>query len=516
MAQAALRIDDLDQVFDQEGPWAPQEGPQLDAILASAIVEMLYGGAAGGGKTDFLLGDFLQDVPTYGAAWRGILFRKTTGELADIIERSREIYPRTGAFYNESKRIWRWPNGASLRFDYLELDKHKLRHQGRAYTWIGWDELTHWATDSAYRYLRGRLRSVHNVPTKRIRSTANPGGVGHGWVKAKFVAPAPGGYHVMRDPDTGASVVFLPARLDNNKILLRNDPGYEKRLAGMGSAALVQAMRDGDWDVIEGAYFDCWSARQHVIKPFKIPDDWVRFRSGDWGSYSPFSFGWWAVVQDDYKLPDGRILPRGAIVRYREWYGSKNPAVPGKGLKLPGPKVAQRIIELEGNEKIEYGVLDPATFNSQGGPSIGELINTTLQKRQHTAFHKADNTRVPANTSKDRRGPMSGWDGVRGRLIGTAQVDDDGIVDWSTGRPMIYCFDTCVASVRTIPALQHDPAKPEDLDTTAEDHAADDWRYGCNSRPMVKSIEVDEEKVDAYRSEADDQDDAFGKSFKTI
>src|SRR5215471_14749762 len=158
--------------------WQPQPGPQVDALLATWADELLYGGAAGGGKSDYLLGDFLQDVPTYGQAWRGVLFRRTYTELEELIQRSLEIYPQTGADYNIGNHVWTWPNGASLRLRYLEQDRHRTRYQGAQFTWIGWDELTQWKTDKAYRYLRGRLRSAHDVSTKRIRAAANPGGEG--------------------------------------------------------------------------------------------------------------------------------------------------------------------------------------------------------------------------------------------------------------------------------------------------------------------------------------------------
>jgi len=473
--------------------WAPQPGPQTDALLATWCPELFYGGAAGGGKSDFLLGDFLQDVPIYGAAWRGILLRRTFGELQDLMDRSQELYPPTGARWNEQKHTWKWPNGAILRFRYLEQEKHKTRYQGHSYTWIGWDELTQWPTDGPYRYLRARLRSRHDVPTKRIRAAANPGGVGHHWVKAYFVMPARGGFTPMLDDVTGNRRMFVPAKLSDNLILLRNDPGYAGNLKGLGSDALVKAWLDGDWDVVEGAYFDCWSAAKHVLRPFPIPPDWTRFRSGDWGSFSPFSFGWWAIVSDDYRHPDGHVLPRGALVRYREWYGTKDPAsAGGKGLKLTAEQVGVRLVELErGDPKLAYGVLDPSTFREDGGPSIAERINDRLHAAKLIGFHEADNSRVASHASKDRRGPMGGWDQMRARLIG------------ERGRPMIYCFDTCAASIRTIPALQHDMAKPEDLDTNSEDHAGDDWRYACMSRPYLKTVKNDPVAKDAYRDATD-------------
>lgn len=458
---------------DWEGalPWSPQPGPQTEAICADWCPELFYGGAAGGGKSDFLLGDFLQDVPTYGRHWRGILFRRTYGELEELADRAREIFPQSGATWHEQSKSWTWPNGAMLRFRYLDNDKDATRYQGHAYTWIGWDELTQWPTDFGYKYLRGRLRSAHNVPTKRIRAAANPGGVGHHWVKAYFVAPWPAGLRPIKDPVLDSLRMFVPARLMDNKILLNSDPGYANRLKGLASDAMVRAWLEGDWDVVEGAFFDCWSHNKHVIKDFTPPREWTRFRSMDWGSAKPFSIGWWAIVLDDYQAEgmEGKVLlPRGALVRYREWYG-RGPGI-NVGLKLPADRVATGMVQREkqgGDPKMRYAVADPAIFKEDGGPSIGERINTRLTRLHCTPFHAADNSRIP------QRGSMGGWDQVRMRMIG------------ENNRPMIYCVESCADSIRTVPALQHDPAKPEDVNTEGEDHAGDDWRYACMSRPFV-------------------------------
>lgn len=451
--------------------WSPQPGPQLEAILADSCPELFYGGAAGGGKSDFLLGDFLQDVPTYGRHWQGILFRRTYNELEELIRRSREIYPASGAVWHEQAKTWSWPNGAQLRMRYIERDSDATRYQGHAYTWIGWDELTQWPSDYGYRFLRGRLRSANPVPTKRIRAAANPGGVGHHWVKAYFVDPAPGGYCPITDPITKMERMFIPAKLRDNQILLSSDPGYGDRLRGLASNAMVRAWLEGDWTVIEGAFFDCWRYESHVIEPVDLPGDWARFRSMDWGSARPFSIGWWAIVSDDRwvagaSTAEDRLIPRGALVRYREWYGASGPNI---GLKLTAEAVGAGIAERE-HEPMAYGVLDPACFREDGGPSIAERINRELIAARKRPFHAADNARVP------QRGSMGGWDQLRSRLVGGEY-------------PMIYCFSTCAASIRTIPALQHDTARPEDVDTEGEDHCGDEWRYACMSRPFARTPE---------------------------
>jgi hypothetical protein len=436
---------------------------------------LFYGGAAGGGKSDFLLGDFLQDVPTYGAHWRGILFRRTYGELEELMDRAREIYPQANGVWHEQSKSWTWPNGAFLRMRYLDRDNDATRYQGHAYTWIGWDELTQWPTDYGYKYLRGRLRSAYNVPTKRIRAAANPGGVGHSWVKQYFVSPWPSGLRPVQDPVTKMLRMFVPAKLFDNKVLLNADPEYANRLRGLASDAMVRAWLEGDWDVVEGAFFDCWRHALHVVPDFSVPAHWTRFRSMDWGSAKPFSVGWWAIVLDDHWIEgqNGRtVLPRGALVRYREWYGRGSGV--DVGLKMPAEKVAAGILERERvgkDPRIKYAVLDPATFKEEGGPSIAERLNNRLLRAHATPFHPADNTRVP------QHGRMGGWDQVRARLVGEGD------------RPMLYCFSSCADSIRTVPALQHDPAKPEDVDTQGEDHAGDDWRYACMSRPYAVRLE---------------------------
>lgn len=458
--------------------WAPQPGPQTDAITASWCPELFYGGAAGGGKSDFLLGDFLQDVPTYGSAWRGILFRRTYPELEELIARSKEMYLQTGGRWNDQAKTWRWPNGATLKMRYAERNDDVLRYQGHQYTWVGWDELTQWPTLFCYRYLRSRLRSAHDVPTKRIRSCANPGGPGHLEVKQYFVDPAPAGYEPIIDPDTQIERMYIPARLRDNTLLNLNDPTYMQRLKGLGSASLVKALLEGDWSIIEGAFFDCWSEQRHVIRPFEIPKLWMRYRSMDWGSASPFSVGWWAVVSDETVVEnsngDPLTLPRGCLIRYREWYGAKSANV---GLKLTAEEVGKGIVaretrmeEINGKselvrDSISYGVLDPSAFKQDGGPSVAETmaINKAI-------FRPADNTRVGA------RGAMGGWDQVRARLKG----DEDG-------NPMLVVFSTCADTIRTLPVLQHDKDRPEDLDTNSEDHAADEIRYGCLSRPWIRA-----------------------------
>jgi hypothetical protein len=307
-----------------------------------------------------------------------------------------------------------------------------------------------------------------------MRATGNPGGVGHGWVKERYINNTDP-YTPFTDPDTGFIRMFIPSKTSDNQILLQSDPDYRNRIkaATGGNDALRRAWLEGDWNIVAGAFFDCWSNQRHVIKPFTIPEHWTKFRSGDWGSARPFSFGWWAVVSDDYAVDENITLPRGCLVRYREYHGIKKDEHGqlqyNVGLKMTAESVGAEIRRLEHKDgKIDYAVLDPSAFAHSGGESIEEMM---VRGQGHQGlWRRADNTRVA------QRGAMGGWNAMRQRLIGE-----------EFGRPMIVCFDTCTHSIRTIPVLQHDQHNIEDLDTDGEDHAADEWRYACMSRPWIRN-----------------------------
>jgi hypothetical protein len=460
--------------------WRPQAGPQ-HSLLKCPVFEIFFGGARGGGKTDGMIGgDWPIHAQRYGQYAKGVFFRRELPQLDAAIARSKEIYNPLGADWNEQKKTWIFPNGASLKFRPLERDSDAEKYQGHDYTRVYFEELTNYPSMAPVMKIMATLRSGAGVPCG-FRATGNPGGPGHNWVKERYIDPAPAGFEVIKEallnPITGEMQsldrVFIPSRLNDNRLMIEKDPMYVSRLQISGSKNLVKAWLEGDWSIVDGAYFDCWSKKM-VLKPFEIPSGWLRFRSFDWGSAKPFSVGWWAVATDDY-----RGIPRGAMVRYREWYGAKKADV---GLKLTANDVAQGIIERSGDEDFAFDVADPAIFTEDGGPSIAERMEPIY-------WTKADNKRTPG------RGQMGGWDQMRQRMMGTEGV------------PMIYCFDTCKDSIRTIPVLQHDSGKPEDLDTTSEDHAADEWRYACMSRPWTKPEEPSKKPRDRWDKAFDDDDD---------
>jgi Terminase large subunit, T4likevirus-type, N-terminal len=443
--------------------WEPQPGPQSLAVGAQFVGELMFGGARGGGKSDFLLGDFLQDIGL-GEVWRGIIFRRSYPELEELITRAKEIYALVGATWKVADKTFVFPGGATLKMRHVETESDCDKYQGHQYTWIGWDELTNWPNLKSYKKLKACLRSAHGVPNKRIRSSANPGGVGHHEVKAYFVDPHPTGFELIENTDEDGYVttkMFIPSRVYDNKKLLDNDPGYISRLREIGSPELVRAWLEGDWSVITGAYFPEFSLAKHVLEPFKIPTHWLRFRSMDWGSASPFCILWHAVATEGYQLTEDIYLPSGAIITYRELYGWNG--TPNSGLRWNASRVAQEIRRYEKGDRITYGVLDPSAFSRDSGPSHGERM-----AMEDVFFRKADNNRI------------GGWDMVRDRLCGN---DGDPDVNYGVGVPMWYVFKTCVHIIRTLPALQHDINDPEDCDTDGEDHAPDTLRYGFMSRP---------------------------------
>lgn len=468
--------------------------PKQEEAFFSPATEILFGGSAGGGKS-FLMRAAAISWCAEIAGLQVYLFRRIR---EDLVKNHMEgpkglramLAPWAAAggvqIVEDEIRFW---NGSKIYLCHCKDAKDIYKYQGAEIHILLIDELTHWLEDM-YRFLRNRVRMVglmlpdaHKGAFPRILCSANPGNIGHQWVKTTFVDAGPMSIRETPASEGGMLRQFIPARLDDNPSMAEDDPGYEARLSGLGSDALVKAMRDGDWTVVEGAFFDCWSVARHVVRPFAIPESWMRFRSMDWGSARPFSIGWWAVASDDTRV-DGRIIPRGAMVRYREWYGASAPNV---GLRMTAAEVGRGIAAREKGEKIAYGVLDPAAFAEDGGPSIAEMLKVS--------FIPADNKRVAG------RGALGGWDQVRGRLVGDAD-----------GRPMLFVFSTCIDFIRTVPSLQHDRNRPEDIDTNMEDHAADEARYGCMSRPWTAPATVPtKQKRDRY----DDDDSVEGVSWKT-
>lgn len=449
--------------------WRPQPGRQK-ALIDCPIYEIFYGGARGGGKTDGVIGKMGLKATKHKDAFNCVFFRKEIPMLDDAIRRSQQIYPLIGAQWIGYKKTWQFPGGGVLRFRAIENDRDAEKYQGQNLSDVCIEEVGTYADRSPIAKLNGAVRSGGGGIVTQMHMTGNPGGAGQGWLKERFVDPCPQGFKVINEKFPNGQTkqrVFIPALVTDNRILLHNDPGYVTNLYMVGSEALVKAWLEGDWNAVEGAFFDKFSTSKHVVEPFAIPDHWYRIRAFDWGYAAPFCALWIAVSDGTPVEQYGRLVryPKGALIVYREWYGAVKANV---GLRMENKEIARGIYECEKHERIDDMVADPAIFANQGGESINEQMESG-----RVYFRPADNKRIP------------GWQQIRQRLEG------------DNGEPMLYIFKTCNALLRTLPSMQHDRKNAEDLDTDSEDHALDTLRYGCMARPYVQKKILPPEEWDA-------------------
>ena len=420
----------------------PNKGPQSD-FLASSEREVFYGGARGGGKSYAMLVDPLRYCDKQ--HHRALLIRRTMPELRDLINHSQQLYSKAypGAKWREQEKEWRFPSGARIEFGYAENLTDALRYQGQSYTWIGIDELPQYPTPDIYNFLRSSLRSVDPEIPVYMRATGNPGNVGSLWVKEMFVDPCESNkrFDVEIPTPMGVKKIsrkFIPAKLQDNPYLMQTDD-YYAMLASLPEVQKKQFL-EGDWDAYESSSFPEFNRQIHVIEPFDIPRNWMRFRAADWGYSSPACCLWFAVDYDNN------------LFVYRELYTKRNTA----------DIFARKVLEMEDGEYIRYGILDSSTWARRGdiGPSIAE---TMIQ--EGCRWRQSD------------RSPRS-------RIAGKVEVHKRLRVDEDTGYPSMFIFSNCLNLIRTLPMLPVDKNNPEDVDTTADDHAYDALRYGCMSRPI--------------------------------
>ena len=410
------------------------EGPQED-FLAAGETDVLYGGAAGGGKSYAMLIDPLRFA--HRSAHRALIIRRSMPELRELIDKSRELYPKAfpGAKYKEVEKLWVFPSGAKMEFGFLERDADVYRYQGQAYSFIGFDEITHLPTEFAWNYLASRLRTTDPEIETYMRCTANPGGAGANWVKKRYIDPSPPN-ESFRGAD-GLTRKFIPARLQDNPYLAK-DGRYEQMLNALPPTQRKQLL-DGNWDVAEGAAFTEFNPFDHVITPFEIPIHWERTKGIDYGYASESACVWGAVDPSD-----------GTLIIYRELYK--------KGLL--GTDLAGMMTEMEYEDPFSVpGVLDTACWSRTGttGPTVGE----TLQRAGHK-LRRAD----------------------KNRIQGKIQIHEYLKLQPS-GRPRIQIFNTCPNLIRELQGIPLDKAKPEDVDTHASDHAYDALRYLIMARPRI-------------------------------
>jgi hypothetical protein len=454
------------------------EPKQAQAFTTDAT-EVLYGGAAGGGKSYYLRAAAI----AWCASVPGIqvyLFRRTLPDLRDNHLRGPTSFfvlladgLKDGRVkYRAQENEFEFQNGAILHLCYCDSENDVEKYRGAEIHVLMMDELTHFS-EYQYRFLRSRVRTAGlKIPEDvkrrlpRIEAASNPGSIGHAWVKRTFITPKPANELWKTPPEEGGMLrQFIPARLSDNPHLTKDDPQYADRLRGLGSDNLVRAMLDGDWNIIAGAAFEKLRLDTHCLEPFVPPKDWLRFGSLDWGSARPFSYGMWAVANDPYEV-GGIKIPRGAIVRYAEWYGWNGK--PNEGLRMEAPEVARGILKREDGISFAYRIADSSMWKVDSGPSIAET------------FNKFGCTLRPAPKGPGSR--HNGYVEVRNRIAG----NEDG--------PMLFATKNCHAGFwRTMPDLVMDEhqygLQSEQIDTDQEDHCSDEVMYACTSRPWLRHVE---------------------------
>jgi hypothetical protein len=405
-----------------------------------------YGGARGGGKSWFVRVKAIL-LCLFFAGIKVLITRKTYRELLN-----NHIVPLLAmlhgiAAYNKSDKCFKFPNGSTIWFGYCANDGDLGQYQGAEYDV--------WFADEAGQFLETWLTTIDacvrgaNSFPKRTYFTLNPGGPSHGFFRRIFIDRR---YTEDEHPEDYS---FIQALVTDNKALMEMQPEYMRSLEKL-PPKIREAWLNGSWDIYEGQFFedfydrpDHYTDRQwtHVIDPFEIPAGWKIYRSFDWGYNKPFSCGWWAVDYD------------GVAYRILELYGCNK--TPNEGVKWTPPQVFAEIHRIETEHrwlagKSIIGIADPAIWDAETGESIADVAG-----KHQVFFTPGDNKRIP------------GWMQVHYRLA----FDDNGF-------PQMYVFSNCKAFIRTIPLLQYDEHKPEDLDTDGEDHVADEVRYFCMSRPI--------------------------------
>jgi len=432
--------------------------PKQAVFHTTVADEKLYGGAAGGGKTAALVAEAV----TLALEYPGIpinLFRRTIPELNKTIK--VEIQRQCGKYIKAGHMWWRGTsdgenegrsyvleNGSSIILNYCDTDADIYRYQGAEMPIIGIDELTQFPMAWVEYLLTRNRTSNHNWPTLFLAGT-NPGGIGHGWVKARFIDPvAPGVINNVKLPDGSVkTTVFISATLDDHPDeKFKKD--YNKVLQGISDPQLRRALRYGDWDVFAGQVFSEFRREIHVIDPFNIPEHWQRWRGMDYGNNNEVL--WLA------KDPASE-----RIYVYREYRTTTFTPVEEK---------SRNIKQFEAGEKVSYGLADPSIWGGAGDHNTGKSV---------AEMFESDGVMwMPANND---------------RKAGLAAVHD-ALAIKKDGLPGLQIFSTCTSLIRTLPSLPYDKIRVDDVDTKADDHDYDALRYGLMAQVHKQDIKVPQYK----------------------
>jgi hypothetical protein len=416
-----------------------------DLFIHSTAFETLFGGAAGGGKSYGQIVDALLYALQYPGSQQ-IIFRRTFPDLEkSIIRESLKLYPKEVAKYNSSKHIWNFKNGSLIDFSYIATENDVYQYQSAQYDVIRFDELTHF-TEFMYTYMISRCRGANNFP-KYIKSSTNPGNVGHTWVKERFIdIGEPNQIHERKQEDGSVTtIIFIPSLIQDNLFLMETDPAYLSRLQNLPEKER-KALLYGDWDIFDGQFFPEFDRKIHVCTPFEIPKDWRIYRTRDYGLDMCATY--WIAM--DYRMH---------IYIFKELYESN----------LIVSEAAKKINDMT-KEKItiDYAPPDLWNRNRDTGKSTVDIFAENGQY-----LTKADNNRIP------------GWLAVHEWL--KVYEDEQG---QKTSR--VHIFSNCVNLIRTLPAIQIDEKNPNDVAIEPHEltHAPDAFRYFCTmwQTPMIKKI----------------------------
>lgn len=430
-----------------------QPSPKQSSFHEATEYDVLYGGAAGGGKSKALVMHALRAADWY-PGMRLAIFRRSYDELAESIipELAAVAFGEAlGVRWNASTTELRFPNGSVIRLRYLENLTDASRRQGGQYQLIEIDERTQ-IVPGAVEQVKERLRTRvgSGVPLLGLRSTSNPGGASHGQVKERYIDGTDYGEHVYTD-EHGETVRFIPATVDDNPHI---DPGYKKRLEGIPDPARRAAMRFGSWDMFSGQVFTEWRRERHVVAPWLLPASWERYMAVDWGYTAPWAVLWIAVDEDE------------RLWVYRELYS------PGVGER----EQARRILAAEADGRVatpDGEAAEPEPDLRLGDPSMAAKRGDA---ESIMAAYSAEGVDLePANNDR-----LAGWQRIHQYLSEGPACPHHRAQGWETC-PRLHVFSGCVNLIRTLPALPYDAHRTEDVDTHADDHAGDALRYALMS-----------------------------------
>jgi hypothetical protein len=482
-------------VDDARVVWSPQAGSQT-SFLQCPIFECLYHGTRGPGKTDGLIMSFAQHVGKgYGHAWRGVIFRETYPQLADVQAKTekwfRQMFP--GAKFNRGKMMWTFAGGEVLLLRHFAKEADYWNYHGHEYPFIGWEEMTNWPSDDCFRSMFSCCRSSTPGVPNMVRGTTNPYGVGHSWVQMRYrltddwwntiVQPAPVGLTGEVEKPRCA----IHGHIDENKILLHATPDYKTTIISSArNKEMAKAWLKGDWNIVAGGMFsDVWVPEFNILPKFEIPKSWRIDRSFDWGSSKPFAVGWWARSDgSDLLLPGGQMIStvRGDLFRVAEWYGFTGK--PNQGLHMLATEVSEGIVERE----ILWGWRpDPKQCRVNAGPADSSIF--TVESGHCIASDMQKPVRIGAVVYKgiawtraDKRpgSRKQGWELLR-KMMKSAHRN--------TGLPrekpgLFVVGSECSNFLRTVLSLPRDEKDLDDIDTNAEDHIADEVRYRIRSEGL--------------------------------